>query len=302
MNEKSHAAGAPRKILLATDLSARCDRALERAVAIARTQGAALSIVHVVEQPETSSAEPAQAATAWNHPEAAALMLQRVRDALDPGAGEGLGSADILLEQGQPADVIERIATENQVDLIITGIARESPFSNRPVMLGKTVEQLLRRLPAPVLIVRNRARGAYQRIVVATDLSEPSGHALQMALRFFPGQPLDLLHATDIPVAGLMADSGQAVEQFRASRGQALDEFLASIFLPEEDRSRLTTIVEPGAPQQIVRDHVLNKRSDLVVLGTRGRGAVMEALLGSTAKSILSTLPSDALVVRGPRQ
>lgn len=294
-------AGAPRKILLATDLSARCDRALERAAALASAPGAQLCIVYVVENPETSAAEVAQGAASWRQPEGPALMRRRIREALAFDGNPVVEAATLLIEQGQPAEVIERIATEQQVDLIVTGIARESPFTARPVMLGKTVEQLLRRLPAPILIVRNRTRGAYSRIVVATDLSEPSGHALQMALRFFPGQPLDLLHATDMPVAGLAADSEQPLETFRESRQKALGEFLDSIFVPAEDRARLNPLIGPGAPQQIVRDHVQDTGADLVVLGTRGRGAVMEALLGSTAKSILSTLPSDALVVRGPR-
>lgn len=37
---------------------------------------------------------------------------------------------------------------------------------------------------------------------------------------------------------------------------------------------------------------------DLVVLGTHGRGGLLDALLGSTAKDILFSLPCDALVVR----
>ena len=61
-------------------------------------------------------------------------------------------------------------------------------------------------------------------------------------------------------------------------------------------------MIEPGPPQQIIREYVQMHGGDLVVLGTQGRGAVMEAFLGSTTKSILSTLPCDALVVRGPRK
>ena len=61
-------------------------------------------------------------------------------------------------------------------------------------------------------------------------------------------------------------------------------------------------LVEPGSPRQIVREFAQLHGVDLVVLGTHGRGALLEALLGSGAKSILSTLPCDALVVRGPGQ
>ena len=59
-------------------------------------------------------------------------------------------------------------------------------------------------------------------------------------------------------------------------------------------------MIEPGHPQQIIREYVQMHGGDLVVLGTHGRGAVMEAFLGSTTKSILSTPPCDAFVVSGP--
>ena len=38
-----------KKLLLATDLSARSDRALERSLSLARERGADLTVVHVVE-------------------------------------------------------------------------------------------------------------------------------------------------------------------------------------------------------------------------------------------------------------
>lgn len=296
MTQSSHRhPGLANKILLATDLSARGDRALERAVALARQDGAQLTVLHVVEAADASlNADAPAGSTPHAPPDAVPVMMKRLRQGLPTDPGELLDRATLLIEEGNPAEVIERVATALHVDLIITGIARESPFSSRPVVLGKTVEYLLRRLPAPILIVRNRVRAPYRHIIVATDFSAPSGHALQMALRFFPEQTLHLLHATDQPVADL--------ENQRNARNADLATFLSSVFLPEGDRERLVPRIEAGAPQQVVRDCVQTHDADLVVLGTRGRGAVLEALLGSTAKSILTTLPCDALIVRGPPQ
>jgi nucleotide-binding universal stress UspA family protein len=146
--------------------------------------------------------------------------------------GDTVEKASIFFEEGNPAEAIERVVTSQGVDLVITGIARERLFARRPVIIGKTVEQLLRRLRVPLL----------------TDL----------------------------------------------------ENFLGSIFLPEDERKRLVSMVEPGAPQHLVRDYVQTHGADLVVLGTHGRGALLETLLGSTAEAILSSLPCDALVVPGP--
>lgn len=283
------------KTLLATDLSARGDRALKRALAMARQDGAQLTVLHVVEEADGSLTADASAGSMPQAPPSAeSIMMKRLRQGLPTELGDLLDRATLLIEAGNPAEVIERVATALHVDLIVTGIARENPFSSRPVVLGKTVEYLLRRLPAPILIVRNRVREPYRNILVATDFSAPSGHALQMALRFFPEQTLQLLHATDQPAGDL--------ENLHDARMADFATFLSSVFLPEGDRERLAPLVEAGAPQQAVRDYVQTHDADLVVLGTRGRGAVLEALLGSTAKSILTTLPCDALIVRGPPQ
>lgn len=294
MTETPPYPGTPRKVLLATDLSARCDRALERAVGIAQRDDAQLIILHVFEAPGEPPAAHGNGpeSPAPRPPDMPALVKQRIQRGLRSDSADFVGKATVLMEEGNPAEVIEQIAMSEHVDLIVTGIARERPFTSRPVILGETVEKLLRRLPAPILIVRNRPLAAYQRIVVATDLSEPSAHALQLALRFFPVQTLHLLLATDMQ--GEANDQGERIAE--------LDGFLSSFFLPDGDRERLVPVIEPGAPPQVVREFVQRHGADLVVLGTRGRGAMLEALLGSTAKSILAMLPCDALVVRRPAQ
>ncbi len=296
--------GAPRKVLLATDLSARGDRALERAIAIAASQNAHLMIVHVLEELDDSTLRYGRRATAaWQRPpDVVALTKQRICQGLRADLGDAVEQATVLIEEGDPAEAIERVATTEGVDLVVTAIARERLFASHPVILGRTVEQLLRRLRVPILVVRNRPRAAYQHIVVATDFSVPSAVALQTALRFFPSQTLHLLHASEAPYSTLVADQQRHAETFREAHAAELEEFLASIFLPDDDRKRLVPVIEPGPPQKLVREYVQMRGADLVVLGTHGRGALLETFLGSTAKVILSSLPCDALVVGGPRE
>lgn len=304
MPEPAPNVGAPRKVLLATDLSARGDRALERAVFIARRHDAHLIILHVFEDLDEETLTYGKTpAPSWRRPpDAVTLMKHRIRQGLQADIGEAVEQATVLVEGGRPAEVIEQVATSEGVDLVITGIAREGLFASRPVILGKTVEQLLRTLLVPILIVKNRAREAYQHIVVTTDFSVPSGRALQAALRFFPAQTLHLLHASGAPYATLVDDSAKYAGSFQDARASEVERFLKSVFLPDNDLKRIVPLVEPGAPPQLVRDYVRTQAADLVVLGTHGRGAVLEAFIGSVAKSILSTLPCDALVLRGPRE
>lgn len=296
--------GAPRKILLATDLSARGDRALERALIIAASQNAQLTIVHVIEElDESTLSYGRRPAPAWQRPpDIVALTKKRIRQGLRLDLGEAVEKATVMVEEGDPVDVITRVAESEGVDLVITGIARERLFAIRSVVLGKIVDQLLRRLTVPILVVRNRAHGAYQHIVVATDFSVPSALALQAALRFFPSHTLRLLHASEAPYSSMVPDPGRHAESYREIRAEELQTFLASIFLPDDDRARIVPLIEPGEPQQLVREYVQMHGADLVVLGTRGRSAVSELILSSTAKGILASLPCDALVMSGPRQ
>jgi nucleotide-binding universal stress UspA family protein len=54
----------------------------------------------------------------------------------------------------------------------------------------------------PVLVVKQRARSAYKNIVVATDLSDTSRRALQVAMALFPDRRLGVLNAYEAPRRG----------------------------------------------------------------------------------------------------
>lgn len=302
MTDSPGTAGIPRQILLATDLSARCDRALERAMLLAAGWQAQLTILHVLEErPQPAAGSAGHALPSWQRPpDPTALAKLRIRQGLRADARDAVQKAIVLVEEGDPAQVIEQTAIVGGAELIITGIAGENAFVREPVVLGKTVERLLRRSPAPILIVRDRARAPYEHILVAADLAAISGHALQAALRVFPFQTLHMLHAFEAPHAGLVSDPASYEKRYAQGVAGDLDAFLDSIFMSEAQRRRINPLIERGRPGTLISDYVRDHGADLVVLGTHGRSAMLEALIGSTAKSILSALPCDALVVRGP--
>jgi len=49
----------------------------------------------------------------------------------------------------------------------------------------------------------------------------------------------------------------------------------------------------------LLRDYVEDQEVDLVVLGSSGRNAIIEVLVGCAAKSIMHEVPCDTLLVRG---
>jgi nucleotide-binding universal stress UspA family protein len=161
-----------RKILLATDLSARSDRAMDRASMLARRHGAELFVVHVLEP----TPEMLDAQTVRFSPLAARdRLIEIVRRDLSSDLGDAGGRVTMRIEEGNPAEVILGIANEQSCDVIVTGVARNETLGR--FTLGKTVNRLLRASDIPLLIVTDRARKPYQKIVVATDFSEVSQHA-----------------------------------------------------------------------------------------------------------------------------
>ena len=286
----------PRKILLATDLSARCDRALDRAASLAAEWNAELLAVHALEQPEDVLAPEARARLpSWRRPpDPVRVVEEQLRhDMMQSGQ-----PVHAIIERGEPVDIILRVTRQQNCDLIVTGIARDETLGR--FGLGTTVDHLLRRSRIPLLIVKQRARSPYNHIVVATDFSESSAHALRTAAAFFPKQKCSLFHAYDAPLSGFAEDPPRYQEEYRTVALTDCADFLASSGL-SEDRRRYGLIVESGTPSELIRQAVHDRGVDLVVLSTHGRSALLNIFIGSTARDIVSSLACDVLLVREPR-
>ena len=297
MMEPGPTKGPPRKILLATDLSARCDRALDRAAALAAAWQAELIAVHALEQTDAFyTANLERRLPTWRRaPDAARVAEDQLRRDMMQAAP----NVTAIVEKGEPTEVIVRVAKARGCDLIVTGIARDETLAR--FGLGTTVDRLLRRSRVPLLIVKQRARSPYANILVATDFSECSRCALQVAMAFFPDRKLTIFHAYDAPLAGMTGDPARYQDEYRKVAAGDCAAFLAGAGIPEQQRQSFGLLVEHGHPSVLIQQYARDRGVDLVVLGTHGRSALLKLFMGSTAKEILSSLSCDVLVVREPR-
>ena len=295
MNKPAWTQGPPKTILLATDLSSRCDRAMDRAAHLAALWGARLVVLNVLEY-EYEFAEPARASDlpSWRRPpEREAVVAAQVRRDL----GEGLQSAEVRVVEGAAAATIVAVAREVDAQLIVTGVARDETLGR--YFLGSTVDRLARQTPVPLLIVKRRLR-PYGEVLVATDFSLPSQHALTAAARFFPRAPLTLLHAWEIPFAGFL-DRPDFRREWTAMEREGCDAFVAQSRLSQDQRRDLQVLLEHGSADTIVRAYMRDKGVDLVVVGSHGRSGLFDVRLGGTAKRILESSPGDVLLIREPK-
>ena len=295
MTTRSWMQGPPKKILLATDLSARCDRAFDRAVTLATQWNAQLVAVHVMEEIPPSVLDETDRVPSWRRPaDPRQLAETRIRADMRELSPE----FTVVIESGDAADAILRTAEAHGCDLIVTGVARDTP---RSFILGSTVERLARRSPAPLLIVRKRGRRPYSHVVVATDFSDSSRHALEAAACFFPQQVLTLFHAYDAPMSSIATDAAAVRKQFREAAEQEIAGFLKASDLSGWRGGTPEILLEYGEPDQLLYAYAKEKDVDLVALGSHGYSALFQMLIGSVAQSLITSLPCDVLVIREPR-
>lgn len=281
----------PRRLLLATDLSARCDRALDRAAQLAGEWQAELLALNVV----APTASPDQT-LAWirGAGDEALLRVARQRLARDLAAVDIPATLHLVRSEDAGA-AIRQTAASTHSGLVVTAVSRNETLGR--LFLGSTVENLARSLPQPLLVVHNRATGPYRRILVASDFSESSRHALVSALHLFPRRELVLYHAHALAMSGLSDALSHASACGGAGKAECAA-FIAATPLPEE--AKLRPVVECGAIESTLTRYVREHDIDLVVVGSQGRSGLMGLLLGSTAARLLDWLPCDTLLLRAP--
>jgi nucleotide-binding universal stress UspA family protein len=145
-----------RKILVPTDFSEESTRALRYGLELARSTGAELLLVHVVEflvYPAHIGIGPVIPITLEKE------LRQRVGKLLEDLRRKEVPPAiasRALLCDGRPFRQIVQTAREHEVDLIV--IATRGHTGLKHVMLGSVAERVVREAPCPVLVVRDVVR------------------------------------------------------------------------------------------------------------------------------------------------
>ena len=264
------------RILVATDLSAQSDRALDRAVAMAHEDGRNLVVVHVADM---------------RHP------VDGARAKLLYDLGAAAERATVRIEEGHAASAIERVAREEASTLVVVGITHRERLGSHT--LGSTADRLTRTVHAPLLLVCERPRGPYERIAVTTDFSAIAQRALEVTVREFPARPITAFHAYE-PLASYGASNIEAHrDQARRDAELAYLDWLQNAAISPRTREQIRPRIVFGEPAHGLR--AAASEFDLVVLATHGRGRIFELIVGSMAKRMLAELSCDALLLRIPQ-
>jgi nucleotide-binding universal stress UspA family protein len=283
-----------KQITVGYDGSIPSSEAVLWAAGEASTRGALLRILSCYEIPYAG-----EAVGGWVATEAYAALLEACGGRLaeiKAVVADAYPALDITTEASAGPAALALVDNIDPDDLVVVGAS--SHHGAAAFWLGTTPRYVVRHSPCPVAVVRGSAtRGRPDRVVVGTDGSPASDRALQWAGAEAELHHVDLLivHGWAYPYLAVETSSSQARDLTNIDAGCLLDRAVESA----RDRFGITIagqLVEGGPATAVlatVRD------GDLLVLGSRGRGAFAANLFGSTVNTVLDRCAVPVVVVRG---
>ncbi|MGW4409507.1 universal stress protein [Nonomuraea sp. NPDC004702] len=290
----------PGRIMVGVDGSAPSDAALGWAADDAARTGAELHIVHALDrQPYSVGRFPDFGQ--WNNLLlAASRVLERAEAAVRARQPSVAVHAEIV--EGTPAAVLQDQA--RRADELVIGNRGLGGFAG--ALLGSVTTQVAGQVRCPVVVVRADPPERVGEVGVGIDDSgvcEPAvGYAFEQArLR---GATLRLIHAWQIPVHAFAPEIAYDVDEVRAAQREVIRTRTAGW----RERHPEVAIVEDVQSAHPV-EALTGAGCDLLVVGSRGRGAFGSLLLGSVSRGVLHHArcpvavirPADDAEGRGPR-
>ncbi len=292
-----------KRILVDVDATASAHPALDRAVRLARSSGATLTIADVMTVPPHARGYLPETF------EEEAISDRRRRLARVADAVTGVRAEPKLL-LGRPAVVLVQEVLRSNHDLLMRSHARDLTTPG-PKPFGTVDMELLRKCPCPVLLVRHGSPAPQPRIAAAVNASteETDEQALNtkivelsllMASHLDVGPPKVLQVWT--PFGERTIRSHTAAGEFAAyeegARQGATADLTHLVQLFGDRLAGLQPALRRGEPEDVIPEFVVAEGIELLVMGTVARAGIAGMLIGNMAERILRKLPCSVLTVK----
>jgi nucleotide-binding universal stress UspA family protein len=234
-------------------------------------------------------------------PEGFVEQLQAAAASVLEGEGADPRFVPRAVPDSSPARALHAIAAEEGGELIVVGSCHRGLLGRG--LLGDVSRATLHGAACPVALAprgyADGPRAALQVIGVGVDGGAPARaaalYASELASR--SGAELRLLWAVHVPVAytagmAIAYDWPQVLEGDCAHAERALSELAAELPVPS-----CHEVVEASPAEALEQ---LSREVDLVVVGSRGWGAVRRVVLGSTSDRLLRHTKCPVLVITAP--
>ncbi len=142
----------------------------------------------------------------------------------------------------------------------------------------------------------------FRKILVATDGSEPSMRAAEMAIEIanhYGGAELLAVHVVDEDVLREFCRSlGKSEQDARDTLAADAQKYLQEIRNLAEHKAKASTAVEHGTPHEVLLDVARREKVDLIVMGKVGRRGPRRVLMGSVTQRVIDLAEVPVLVVK----
>ena len=288
-----------RKILCPVDFSPASLRAFDYALKFAKSHGARVHALHVVE-PVMGAAYVvsigAQSLAAEFEREAKRVLLKLKAKAAKAGV-----RVDTDVRVGD-IDLGIRLSVDAQkADLVIMGSHGRRGFKR--LVLGSVTERMIRHSAVPVMIIGpgrrpGSAPSPVRSILVTTDFSDGTSDAVELALSIAKEShaKVTLLHV----VHDIAAD---IVGHYREALLGGVEVQLRKL-VPARgfEECEVETRVGAGLPSRIIANMIKYEKFDLLVMNIHGKDFLDHAFIGSTAERSLRAAAEICPVLLIPRK
>jgi nucleotide-binding universal stress UspA family protein len=287
-------------ILCPIDFSEFSRRAVRHAVAMAQTHEARLTVLHVLVKVPAVDVPPIELTAADR-----AHLMKEMQQFVGPTT-PGL-PLDFVVREAR--DVRREILDQIEIlraDLLVIGSHGRTGFEK--LLLGSVAEHVLRKAACPVMVVpcgaaEHVGEVRFARILCPVDFSAGSAEGLRYAssIASGAGAQLTVMHVIEVPPElreHYAAVPDLDIERLHAAAQAAAVEHLHHFVAATIGQLRASAIlVREGAAYRHILAVAAEQRSDLIVMGVHGRGAVDRIVFGSNTARVLRTATCPVLTI-----
>lgn len=287
-------------ILAATDFSDDGNNAVRRAAQLAHQHGASLHILHVLKE---TGCRPLRE---WFTPRTdidlkAALARAALRRVAVEIAAAYDVTATVEVTVGDPLRALMQAA--EAVDLVVLG--RRGHGRLEALVIGRTVERMLRTARKPLLVVRRAAGAPYRKVLMPIDFTAGSDAALRIGMPVAGRARTHIFHAADSFMASMLRRAGVSrdaiLEVMAREEAGTLSRMRRALARLGADTRSVFFSVGRGPADLATLERARTLNPDLIIAGRNGRSSLGAFLLGSVSSKVLAESACDMLIVPSPR-
>lgn len=203
---------------------------------------------------------------------------------------------NLTIEEGKPQTKLLSLVNEDNPDLLVLGKKEISGGS------GILAQRIARRAKSAVWFITEGANIAPQKILVPIDFSPHSLRALKTALHLkeqFKEINITALHLIDIPMTAykINKNKDEIIRRLKETAKRSFHQFLTQNQLSESHLDFKMLLNDDFDVSQYIKETASFEKSDLIIIGAKGRSGLSAFVFGSVTEKLISTKDTPPVLV-----